>query len=424
MLKLKNTVGALMLAAAATLGSGAVAQDFPGFADWDEVVEKARGQSVFWFMWGGSDAINGFVDDFYGKPLLAEFGITLKRVPVADTADVVNQVISEKEAGATGDRGSVDLIWINGENFFTLRQADLLYGPWAEGMPNAAIVDWDNPAVNLDFGRPVDGYESTWSSAQFHFVYDSARMDEADLPRSYADLTSWIEANPGQFSYIAPGPGAFVGTRFVKQLFFELSGGHAQWVGEFNEDLYNKWAPEVWKTLIAWKPNLWREGDTYPTSNAELRDLFSNGEVEFDFTQSPSGAAPNIASGLVPPTSRAFAFDANLIGDFNYVAIPFNAPNKAAALVTANLILRPDLQAAQVQPDNGFCCGWGIAVDRVTDVNYLAAIEQAMKNLGNASADPARLSGALVADIAAEYQTRIEADWQAFVLRGEPMPAN
>jgi putative spermidine/putrescine transport system substrate-binding protein len=148
------------------------------------------------------------------------------------------------------------------------------------------------------------------------------------------------------------------------------------------------------------------------------------GEVEFDFTQSPSGAAPNIASGLVPPTSRAFAFDANLIGDFNYVAIPFNAPNKAAALVTANLILRPDLQAAQVQPDNGFCCGWGIAVDRVTDAGYLAAIEEAMANLGNASADPARLSGALVADIAAEYQTRIEADWQAFVLRGEPMPAN
>ncbi len=419
---MKRMAGVLAVAAATAFGTHAVADDLPGFGSWDEVVEQAHGQTVFWYMWGGSDNINGFVDNFYGKPLMEEYGITLERVPLADTVDAVNQVISEQEAGATGDKGTIDLIWINGENFFTLRQADLLYGPWAEGVPNSALVDWANPAINLDFGRPVEGYESPWSSAQFHFVYDSARLNEGDLPRSYAELGDWIAANPGRFSYIAPGPGAFVGTRFVKQLFFEVSGGHAQWVGPFNEELYNKWAPEVWKMLIAWKPNLWREGETYPASNAELRDLFANGEVEFDFTQSPSGPASNIESGLVPPTSRAFAFDANLIGDFNYVAIPFNAPNKAAALVTANLILRPDRQAAQVQPANGFCCGWAIDVARVSDAGQQAAVAEAMQNLGDAAADPARLAAALVADIAAEYQSRIEADWQAHVLRGEPLP--
>ena len=422
MLHLKRKVGALLVAAATALGSGAWAEELPGFSSWDEVVEKARGQTVFWYMWGGSDNINGFVDEFYGKPLKEEYGITLNRVPLADTVDAVNQVISEQQAGATGDKGTIDLIWINGENFFTLRQADLLYGPWAEGIPNSALVDWTNPAINLDFGRPVEGYESPWSSAQFHFVYDSARLQEADLPRSYAELGSWIEKNPGRFTYIAPGPGAFVGTRFVKQMFFELSGGQAQWVGPFNEELYNKWAPEVWKTLLSWKPNLWRQGETYPKGNAELRELFANGEVEFDFTQSPSGATGNIKSGLVPPTSRAFAFKANLIGDFNYVAIPFNAPNKAAALVTANLILRPDRQAAQVQPANGFCCGWAIDVNRVTDAGHKEAIAVAMQNLGDAAADPKNLASALVADIAAEYQTRIEADWQSYVLRGEPLP--
>jgi putative spermidine/putrescine transport system substrate-binding protein len=422
MLNLKRTIGALLVAAATTVSSGAWAQEIPGFSSWDEVVEKAKGQTVYWYMWGGSDAINGFVDEFYGKPLKEDYGITLNRVPLADTADAVNQVISEQQAGATGDKGTIDLIWINGENFFTLRQSDLLLGPWSEGIPNSALVDWSNPAVNLDFGRPVDGYESPWSSAQFHFIYDSARLQEADLPRSYADLTGWIEKNPGRFTYIAPGPGAFVGTRFVKQLFFELSGGQAQWVGPYNEELYNKWAPEVWKTLLSWKPNLWRQGETYPAANAELRDLFSNGEVEFDFTQSPSGAAPNINAGLVPPTSRAFAFDANLIGDFNYLAIPFNAPNKAAALVTANLVLRPDRQAAQVQPANGFCCGWGIDVNKVTDSAQKEAIAKAMQNLGDAAADPNRLASALVADIAAEYQTQIEADWQKYVLRGEALP--
>ncbi len=423
MITFKRTAQAMLLSAASTLGvQAASAQDLPGFDSWEQVVEQARGQTVFWYMWGGSDAINGFVDTFYGEPLMEEYGITLERVPVADTVDVVNQVISEKEAGADGDAGSVDMIWINGENFATLQQADLLYGPWAESIPNSALVDWTNPAINLDFGKPVEGMESPWSSAQFHFMYDSARQDEDALPRSYADLATWIENNPGQFTYVAPGPGAFIGTRFVKQLMFELSGDHSQWVGEFNEELYNEWSIATWKELISWEPNLWRQGETYPTSDADFKGLFANGEVEFAFTQSPAGAGPDIGAGLIAPTSRAFSFDNYMIGDFNYVAIPYNAPNKAAALVTANLILRPDRQAAQVQPANGFCCGWAIDVARVTDADQIAAIETAMQNLGDAAADPARLAAALVADVAAEYQSRIEADWQKYVLRGEALP--
>lgn len=389
----------------------------PGFESWDEVLEAAEGGTVNWYMWGGSDSINDFVDTVYGEPLLEEYGITLNRVPLADTVDAVNQVLSEAEAGVDGDGGSVDLIWINGENFFTLQQADLLYGPWSENIPNSALVDWDNPAVNLDFGRPVDGFESPWSGAQFQLVYDTARMGEDDLPRSFAELTEWIESNPGRFTYIAPGPGAFQGTRFVKQGLFEISGGQDQWVGEFNQDLYDEWAPALWDMLNGWEDNLWRSGETYPASVSEMNELFANGEIDFTITQAISGAGPAIADGLIPPTSRAFVFDDNMIGDFNYVAVPFNAPNKAAALVLANLILRPDRQALQVIPENGFGLGFGIDVNRVEDEDMVAALEDAVANLGDGAADPADLASSLVADIAAEYQALIEAGWEANVLQ-------
>ena len=43
----------------------------------------------------------------------------------------------------------------------------------------------------------------------------------------------------------------------------------------------------------------------------------------------------------MPETAKAFFFDENMIGGFSFVAIPFNAPSKAAALVLADLILRP-----------------------------------------------------------------------------------
>jgi putative spermidine/putrescine transport system substrate-binding protein len=417
-------ISVLLVAAVLSVFGSVMAQDDmmdmdppPGFDSWEAVLAEAEGQTVNWYMWGGSDAINDFVDTTYGEPLLEEFGITLNRVPLVDTADVVNQVLSEAEAGIEGDDGNVDLIWINGENFFTLQQAELLYGPWAENIPNSVLVDWENPAINLDFGRPVNGFESPWSGAQFHFIYDTARMSEEDLPRSYAELTEWIEANPGRFTYIAPGPGAFQGTRFVKQALFEVSGGQEQWVGDFNQELYDEHAPALWEMLNGWEENLWRGGETYPANVNELHELFANGEIDFTITQAIAGAGPAIAEGLIPPTSKAFTFDDNMIGDFNYVAIPFNAPNKAAALVLADLILRPDRQALQVIPENGFGLGFGIDVNRVEDEEMVAALEEAVANLGDGAADPADLAASLVADIAAEYQSLIESDWEANVLQ-------
>ena len=419
--KIAFTVLLLVALALGAFGSALAQDDMmmeppPGFDSWDAVVAAADGATVNWYMWGGSDSINGFVDTIYGVPLMEEYNITLNRVP-ANTIDIVNQVLSEAEAGVEGDDGTVDLIWINGENFFTLKQADLLYGPWSENIPNSQYVNWDNPALNLDFGRPVEGYESPWSGAQFHFIYDSARMSADDLPRSYAELGEWIMANPGRFSYIAPGPGAFQGTRFVKQALFEISGGQAQWVGEFNQELYDEHAPALWDMLNSWEENLWRGGETYPADIGELHELFANSEIDFSLTQRITGAAVDIDAGLIPPTSRAFSFDDNMIGDFNYVAIPYNAPNKAAALVLANLILRPDRQALQVVPENGFGLAFGIDVNRVTDEADVAALQEAAESLGDAAADPMRLAGALVSDIAAEYQVLIESDWEAKVLQ-------
>ena len=398
-------------------GAGARAVDTnapPGFDSWADVLAEARGTTVNWYLWGGSAAINEFVDTTYGDVLSEEYGITLNRVPVADTVDAVNLVLSEKEAGVK--KGSVDLIWINGENFYTLRQADLLYGPWAQDIPNGRFVDWDNPAVAFDFGVPVEGYESPWSSAQFHLIYDSARMAEEDLPRTYADLDTWIREHPGRFTYIAPGPGAFQGTRFVKQMLYYVSGGYEQWVGAWDQALYNEQSPLLWDKLNEWEPLLWRDGETYPANVNELHQLFANGEVDFTVTQAPAGAGPAIASGLVPDSARAFALQEYLIGDYNYVTIPASASNRAAALVLADLILRPDRQALHILPESGFGLGYAISLDRVPDESR-ALLGASLAALGEVAADGASLEAAFAPDMAPQAQAIIERDWEANVLR-------
>jgi putative spermidine/putrescine transport system substrate-binding protein len=405
---------ALALAACAPAVQAPAASGEFDLDDWDSVLAAARGQTVNWYIWGGADSINAYVDNFYGKALKERYDITLNRIPLAATEDAVNQVLSEKQAGT--DPGAVDLIWINGENFFTLKQADMLYTDWAQKLPNAALVNWDNPAINLDFGTPVDNMESPWSSAQFQLVYDSARMSADDLPRSYAELKDWACANPGRFTYVAPGPGGFIGTRFLKGALYELSGGEAQWK-TFDQATWDNHSPTLWDYLNELEPCLWRSGEAYPANEPEMVTLFANGEIDFSFTQDISGAGRWIADGLMPPTARTFVFDQYMIGDFNYVAIPANAPNKAAALVLANLLLEPELQAAQILPENGFGLGYAIDVTRVADPEAKAQLEAAAAKLGEAATPAADLARSLAGDTAPQYQGLVEQGWLEFVVQ-------
>lgn len=380
---------------------------------WDSVLAAARGQTVNWYIYGGSESINGFVDNFYGKALKEKYDITLKRVPLTDTVDAVNQVLSEKEANK--NPGSVDIIWINGENFASLKQAGMLYQGWNKKLPNSQFVNYDNPAINLDFGNPIETLESPWSSAQFQFIYDSARTKVEELPRSYAALKDYACAHQGKLTYIAPGAGAFQGTRFVKGALYEISGGAAQWL-KFDQALWDQWSPKLWAYINELKPCLWRKGETYPKDENELHGLFANQEVDFSITQAIAGAGPLIDQGLIPPTSRAFVFDNYMIGDFNYLAIPSNGPNKAAALVLANLILDPEFQAAQIVPKNGFGLGYGIDVTRVTDAAAKTKLDDAAKLLGDGATPADQLAKSLVGDSAAPYQDLVEKEWRAKVL--------
>jgi putative thiamine transport system substrate-binding protein len=129
--------------------------------DWSQIEEAARGQTVYWNAWGGDEAINDYIR-WVGERLDADYGVTLEHVKLADTADAVRKVVAEKSAGRD-EGGSVDLIWINGENFKAMKDQDLLYGPMAGILPNYGLIDTAaNPAIELDFTIPTDGMESPW----------------------------------------------------------------------------------------------------------------------------------------------------------------------------------------------------------------------------------------------------------------------
>ena len=403
------TVGAALVASTALLQSGKTVDKDLATMSWSDVLAEAKGQTVSWFMWGGADNINKFVDDSYGAAL-KKLGVTLKRVPLTDTADAVNKVLGEKQAGKNAG-GSIDLIWINGENFKTAKQGKLLFEGWAEKIPNAKYVNWKNPAVANDFGFPVQGSESPWGSAQWQYVYDSARVKEADAPKSFKALLAWAKAHPGRFTFVAPP--AFYGNRFLRMILFELSGGRDAFDGAFNEKVWNEKSPALWAYLKEIKPFLWRKGETFPKDIADLNQLYANGEVDFTFTQTPGGIAAEVASGKLPTSSRLYLFDAGTVADFHYVAIPYNSGSKAAALVLANTILDPDLQVMKATPK---VWGDGLGIDaNKLDANDKAKLAKELV-AGPHTLAPGVLAAAAIGDVVADYDKRVQDGFKTNVL--------
>lgn len=380
--------------------------DVPGFETWEEVLAAAEGTTVNWHMWGGSDVINSNVDSDIGERVEELYGVTLNRVPLVDTADAVNKILDENAAGV--DEGTIDLIWINGENFRTLSEADLLYGNWSEGIPNARFVNWEDPALAFDFGYPVEGQESPWGAAQFVFEYNTALVGDTP-PTTFEDLETWAADNPGLFTY--PAVPDFVGSVFIRHLFYWAAGGPEPFLGEFDQAVYDEYAPIVWDYLNGIEPNLWRAGETYPDSS-QMIDLLANQEVAFSMDYDPARASTNINEGIYPETIRTFVMDTGTISNNNFVTIPGNAPNPAGAMVVANFMLSEEFQLVMTDPN-----GWGW-LSPINPANYSDDFQAAVANFerGPATLSPEELAANALPEPPADWVTAMEAGWIENVL--------
>jgi putative thiamine transport system substrate-binding protein len=370
--------------------------------DWPRMVAAARGQTVYFNAWGGSERINDYIA-WVGERVAADFGITLTQVKLADTADAVARVLAEKIAGkSTG--GSVDLIWINGENFAAMKAQALLFGPFAEALPNYRFVDIKGkPTTRIDFTVPTDGLEAPWGMAQIVFLYDTARV--AQPPRDMAQFLAWATAHPGRFTY--PAPPDFTGSTFLKQALHGLVADQGALQQPASDDNFAAVTGPLWQWLDRLHPQLWRGGRTFPQSDQAQRQLLDDGEIDISLSFNPGEASSAIAQGLLPATVRTYVLDGGTIGNTHFVAIPFNASAKEAAMVVADFLLSPEAQLRKQDPSV-----WGdptvLAMDKLdaADRGKFSALP-----LGVATLSPAELGPALL-EPHPSWMTRLEAEWR------------
>ncbi len=356
-------------------------------ADWAQVEAAADGQTVRWWMYGGDARINEYVRERV-VPAAARRGVTLRQVPIDDTADALQRVLAEREAG-TDSGGAVDLIWINGENFAVGAEADLWLEDWAGRLPNAVLLDPDDPSIASDFGVPVEGRESPWSRAAFVFAHDPGRV--ATPPRSVAEVLAYARAHPGRITY--PAPPDFTGSAFVRLA-----------VQELGED-------EAMAALAEIAPFLYREGRAQPKSEAELNRLFGDGQVNIAMSYDPGFVLSGVRTGTFAEGVRPFALGRTLVNT-SYVTIPANAANREGAAVVADLLLSPELQAAKADPRV-------LGIPTVLDLRRLDAADRAAFD-GDAGGPYLLAPDALgepLAELPATEVTRLEERWSREVLR-------
>ena len=312
-------------------------------AEWDEIVEAARGTTVTFYGWGGDENRNNWLNTTVADYVKEHYDIALEVVGM-DINDILSKLSGEKQAGS--ETGSIDMIWINGENFYSAKDNGLLYGPFTGQLPNMeAYIDLEDPETLNDFCMPIEGYEAPYAKAQMVFFNDSAVTPEA--PASAEELLEFCKKYPGKVTY--PALPDFTGSAFVRNIIYELCGWEQFQDMEADYDTVKAAIEPALDYLRELNPYLWNEGKTFPESSTTVDAMFADGELVMDMSYGPFSVATGIAEGTYTDTTRTFVFDNGTIGNTNYMAIAFNSPNKAGAMVVINAILSTELQLTQYE---------------------------------------------------------------------------
>ena len=310
------------------------------------------------------------------------------------------------EMQASKQASDIDLMWINGETFYQLRQIDGLYGPWTDIVPNAKYIDFENPFIGKDFQQPIDGYELPWGNVQMTLIYDTTIVQNP--PKTRAELLEYVKANPGRFTF----DNQFTGLTFLKALLIDISGSQEALAGDFDLAAYNTYSKQLWDYINQLKPYLWRRGEVFPESVAQMHQLFASGELSFTMSNNDAEVDSKVESGLFPESTVAYVPDFGSIQNSHYIGISKLSQNKAAAMVIANAMVSVEAQLKKMNPTV-----WGdgtvLSMAKISE-----AEKKAFQNIPSRQRAPKRedISPKALKELAPEYMIKLAEDFRKYII--------
>lgn len=377
--------------------------DGHGSLNWEKIENNAKNKTVYFYAWGGLETINNYIM-WVGEQVKKKYNIELKHIKTTDTALTVKQILAEDKSGAS--TSSVDLVWINGENFKTLKDAGLLLKD-LNSIPNVRHIDFEgNPTASIDFSEPVNGQGVPWGTARLTFFYHSNLVKRP--PRDHRDLLTVLKQYPGRFTY--PAPPEFHGSTFLKQLLVETIGKkHLNLLSKpvpKSKSQFNTITAPLWEYLSELHPLLWRKGRNFPTSLGNLNQLFSDREVFLSLTFNPNFVANQVHIGEFPATTKNYSHKKGGIGNTHFLAVPKKTGVSAAAQVVINYFI-----SAKAQSRKADIKYWGdptvLALNKlsVTERNYFTKIPGGIKAIQELQSAPTIL------EPHSSWTGALEAEW-------------
>lgn len=307
----------------------------------EKIKEKASGTTVSFYGWGGDEELNKWLQDDFSTIMKDKYNITMEIVPM-DIDNILSLLINEKQENIKN--GSVDMIWINGENFKTAKENDLLFGPFTEQLPNfLEYVDTEAYENNFDFGEPIEGMEAPYGKAQLVMIKDSARTPET--PKNAEEFMEFAKKYKGLVTY--PALPDFTGSAFIRNIIYEFIDPKEFVDLKADKEVVKEKISPALDYLKELNQYLWEEGKTFPASSTQLENMFMDNEVVLYQTYAPYSIVQSIEDGKYPSTAESFIFENGTIGNVNFIAIAQNSSNKFGALVAINEMLSPEIQLSR-----------------------------------------------------------------------------
>lgn len=240
--------------------------------------------------------------------------------------------------------------------------------------PQAEVFDWDprgRPeyieagvfekldetnipnAKNVPKSYYLSDYGMPYRGSQVLLAYDSSKVPENEVPKTFADLVAWVKAHPGQFVYCRPDKGGS-GGNFVVRALYEVTGKDPKIFQTADPDpkILAEF-PKAWDLLRSMHANIYQDG-SYPAGNNPVLELLANGSVSMATVWSDQSRQA-LDKGVLPDTIKVVQFtDLPMPGSYAPFSVVKNSKNKQGALDFVNFMLSPEEQTSVVKDIGGF----------------------------------------------------------------------
>ena len=196
-------------------------------------------------------------------------------------------------------------------------------------------------------------FSMAYRGSQVLIAYDSTKVKENEVPKTFADLIAWIKAHPGQFAYCRPDKGGS-GGNFVVRAIYEVTGKDPSIFkpGPVDPALISKF-DDAWALLRDIHPAIYDNG-SYPAGNNPSLQLLANGSVSMISAWSDQSLQA-LSKGVLPDTVKLYQFtDLPMPGGYAPLSVPKNAKNMQGALDFVNFMLSQEMQVSVLKDIGGF----------------------------------------------------------------------